>query len=226
MAVGLSLLQVSTLDILAFMEYLLQAGMTAANITNHLTAIRSCCITYNIDNTPFRDNRIPLLIISIKINRSFQPSSKTIIDEDMLDSICKVCSHLPFSEVFKALYLLAYFSFLRLSSILPHSLATFDRTWQLCIGDIIFSNQAAVIVVKWTKTLQDHCKVASVSLPNLGASVLCPIAALKVMLNSKSKYSNKDAPLFQIRQHSVTAPLTDSYAHKHLKKNVRNSQTV
>ena len=195
-AVGLSLPEVATLDILAFMEYLLQAGMTAANITNYLTAIRSCCIIYNIDITPFRDNRIPLFIKSIKINRSFQPSSKVIIDKNVLDSICKVCSHLPFPEVFLALYLLAYFSFLRLSSILPHSLTTFDRTRHLCIGDIIFSDQGAVIVVKWTKTLQDRCKVASVSLPNLGASVLCPIAALKLLLNSKS--SNKDAPLFQI----------------------------
>ena len=119
-AVGLSLPQVSTWDILAFMEYLLQAGMTASNITSHLTAIRSCCIIYSIDTTPFSDNRIPLFIKSIKINRSFQPSSKNIIDEKLLDSICKVCSHLTFPEVFKSLYLLAYFSFLRLSSILPY----------------------------------------------------------------------------------------------------------
>ena len=163
---------------------------------------------HNIDTTPFRDNRIPLFIKSIKINRSFQLSSKIIIDESMLDSICKVCSHSPFPEVFKALCLLLYFSFLRLSSILPHSLATFDRTRHLCVGDIIFSRQGAVTVVKWRKTLQDRCKVAFVSLPNLGGSVLCP--------NSNS--SNKDAPLFHIHHHSVTVPLTDSYACKHLKK--------
>ena len=63
-------------------------------------------------------------------------------------------------------------------------------------------------MVKWSETLQDRCKVASVSLPNLGASVLCQ--------NSKS--SNKDAPLFHIHHHSVTVSLTDSYACKNLKK--------
>ena len=113
-AVRLSLPQVATLDILTFMEYLLQTGMTAANITNHLIAIKSCII-YNIDTPPFRDNRLPLFINSIKINRSLQPSFKLIIDENILDSICKVCCHLPFPV---ALYLLAYFSFLRLSSII------------------------------------------------------------------------------------------------------------
>ena len=63
---------------------------------------------------------------------------------------------------------------------------------------------------------QDRCKVASVSLPSLGASLRCPIAALKQMLNSE--FTNNDAPLFQIRHHSVTVTLTDSYAGKHLTK--------
>ena len=113
------------------------------------------------------------------------------------------------------MYLLAYFSFLRLSSILPHTLATFDTTRHLCVGDIIFANQGAVTVVKWRKTIQDHCKVAIVSLPRLGASSLCPITALKTML--KSKFADKDAPLFQISHNSVVVPLMDSYACKHLK---------
>ena len=38
-ALDLSLPQVSTLDVLAFMEYLVESGMSAPNITNHLTAI-------------------------------------------------------------------------------------------------------------------------------------------------------------------------------------------
>ena len=127
-AVGLSLPRVDTLDILAFMEYLLQAGVTATNINNHLTAIRSCCIIYNIDATPFRDNRIPLFLKSININRS---TWKFVLNENILHSIYAVCPCLPTPEVFRALYFL-FFSFLRLSSILPHSVATFDRSRHLC----------------------------------------------------------------------------------------------
>ena len=73
-----------------------------------------------------------------------------------------------------------------------------------------------MVVVKWSKTLQDRCKMTSVSLPNLGASPLCPIAALKDM--SKFNAIDNDKPLFQICQHFVFVPLTDSYARKHLKK--------
>ena len=101
-AVGLSLPQVDTLDILGFMEYLFQAGMTAANITNHLRVIRSCCIIYNIDTAPFRDNKLPLFIKSIKINRTLQPLWKFMVDENTLYSICAANVSLPFHKTFKA----------------------------------------------------------------------------------------------------------------------------
>ena len=61
----LSLPQVSTLDVLAFMEYLLKSDMSAANITNHLTAIRSMLIIYNCEASAFTDHRIPLFIKSV-----------------------------------------------------------------------------------------------------------------------------------------------------------------
>ena len=83
-----------------FMEYLLQAGMTAANINNHLTAIRSCGIIYNCDTTPFRDNRIPLFLISVKIYRALQPTIKFVVDENILYNIYSVCHRLPFPKVF------------------------------------------------------------------------------------------------------------------------------
>ena len=95
-------------------------------------------------------------------------------------------------------------------------MATFHKSRHLCKGDVIFSQSGAVVVVKWTQTLQDRCKVASVSLPNLGASPLCPIAALKA-LGTFSAVDN-DKPLFEIFSRFVSVPLTDSYARKHLKK--------
>ena len=114
-ALDLSLPQVSTLDVLAFTEYLLEFGMSAANITNHLTAIRSMLIIYNCDASAFRDERIPLFIKSVKINRPLQPVFKTVIDEDILLSLVIACDQFAQQIVFKALYLFTYFSFLRFS---------------------------------------------------------------------------------------------------------------
>ena len=143
-ALGLSLPQVSTLDILSFMKYLIQSGMSVSNVSNHLTVIRSMCIIYACDTAPFGDNRIPLFIKTIKINRPLQPKLTFVIDEVLRHSIVQVSTTLQSPVTFKALYLLAFYSFLRLSNTLLHTLSSFDKSRHVC--DIIFSNHSAVIV--------------------------------------------------------------------------------
>ena len=92
-SLDLSLPKVSTLDVLVFMEYLLESGMSAANITNHLTTIRSMPIIYNCEASAFRDHRIPLFIKSVKIDRPLKPAFKTIIDENILLSMVLECDN-------------------------------------------------------------------------------------------------------------------------------------
>ena len=108
-----------------------------------------------------------------------------------------------------------FFSFLRLSNILPHSVSTFDNSRQLCRGDVIFGQSKAVIVVKWSKTLQNRSKTATVSIPVLPHLPLCPVAALLAM--SSALPASCDSPLFQISSAGILSPLTDSRARKHLK---------
>ena len=108
---------VSSLDILAFMEYLAQSGMSPDNITNHLTAVRSMVIIYGYNTAPLR---VPLFIKSLKINRPFTAKLQLLIDDTLLLQIVTVSAHLQFPLVYKALYLVAFFSFPRLSNILPH----------------------------------------------------------------------------------------------------------
>ena len=191
---GLSLPGVSSLDILAFMEYLAQAGMSPDNITNHLTAARTMFIIYGYNTAPFRDQRIPLFIKSLKINRPITPKLQLLIDDTLLLQIVTVSAHLQFPLVYKALYLVAFFSFLRLSNILPHAAKNFDKTRHLCVGDVILSNHRAVILIKWSKTFQDRVKTTTIDIPSLGASQLCPVTALSHMLATYP--SDQDSPLF------------------------------
>ena len=177
------------MDVLTFMEYLAQSGMSPDNITNHITGIRSMSIVYGIDTTPFRDQKTPLFIKSLKINRPLAPVVKILIDQTLLLQIVTVSAHLQFPLVYTPLYVLAFFSFLRISNILPHAAKNFDKTRRLCVGDVVFAFQRAIIVVKWSKTLQDRVKITTVDIPYLGASALCPIAALERMLATHLKTS-------------------------------------
>ena len=181
-----------------------------------MAAIGASFIIYTIPTTPFTDDRLQLFLKSVKINSNFMPTLHSSITIDILHQIIQACTVLPSPETFTALYLFAFLSVLRLSNILPHSLKAFDSTRQLCRGDIIFSTSHAVVIVQWSKILQDRKTFATVAISVLDHSHLCPVAALQTMLQ-KIPGSNND-PLFQKFSAGRWVPLTDSIARKHLKK--------
>ena len=98
---GLSLPQVSTIDILAYMEYLDGNGMSPSNITNYVTGIRALFILYGLDTQRFRDQRIPLFIKALQINRPLKPTIVLSLDVELLQHIVDVCLQLQFSISFQ-----------------------------------------------------------------------------------------------------------------------------
>ena len=76
------------------------------------------------------------------------------------------------------------------------------------------NGQDAVVIIKWSKTMQNRAKVATISLSYLGLSPLCPIKALVTMLTASGQDPN--LPLFQVFRPAGQVPLTDSVARKHL----------
>ena len=212
----LSLPQATTLDVLAYMEHLLQSGMSVSNITNHIAGIRAMFVVYGLNPTILTDSRIALFLKAVRINRPLQPHITLVLDASLLSKILQVCHHLHHTPVFQALYSFCFFSFLRLSNVLPHSVAKFDPSRHLCRADVIFGHSKAVIIIKWSKTLQDRCKTTSVAIPALGQSPLCPVVAIRAMFQLFP--ADVDSPLFQIPVAGSLVPLTDSIARKHLKQ--------
>ena len=158
------------------MEFLLQHGQSQANIGNYMAALRAYHIINNLSTASFKDERIQIFQKSLKLQA---PSLLTI---DLLTKIIQQCQNLPFSFIFRPVYLLAFFSFFRISNILPHSTTFFGKNRLLAHGDIIIQSQGAVVLVKWSRTIQNKKDVATVSVPALGDSLLCPTHALNVMI--------------------------------------------
>ena len=128
----------------------------------------------------------------------------------------KTCGALEHPIVYKALYVFTYFSFLRMSNILPHSTTAYDFTRHISRGDIIFSQTGVTIIIKWSKTIQNRKDIRTISIPALGRSPLCPIAAITNLLHTYPGSDND--PLFRIYNKQRLLVLTDSMARKHLKK--------
>ena len=189
--------------------------MPSRNILNHLTAMRASFIMYGLNKYPFRDERLPLFIKALKINAPLSLKTHKIITIQMLQQILQVCDSLQEPILFKSLYLFTFFSFLRISNILPHSVRQFDGTRHLLRGDLIFSEQYCTVIIKWLKTLQNRQQSRTIFIPNLGQPPLCPITALQLMFQKFP--ANKNSPLFCQWRLGHLVPLTDSVARKHLK---------
>ena len=210
---GLPPSQVDILFLLSFMEFLSQNGHSKASIGNYMAAVRILHIVHGLPTQPFRDERIPLYLKALKITAPFAPASCPTLDISTLQALILHCDQLPHPIIFKALYLTCFFSFLRISNLLPHSIATCDCTRQLARGDFIATEAGAVLLLKWSKTIQDRKSTVTIPLPDLGQSPLCPIGAL---IHTYPAMQND--PLFILPRTPHYIPLTDSAACKHFKR--------
>ena len=127
-------------------------------------------------------------------------------------NIIRSCQLLPLTTMYKALYLLAFLGFFRISNLVPISILSFHIGKQLCRGDVLFEQNQAVIIVKWSKTLQSIHKGTYVIIPRLGNNVLCPVKALEMMFTEYP--AGKNAPLFS-HQSGI---LTQTQVRTHLSK--------
>ena len=211
---GFNLVRVNHIVLLAFMEYLVLNQISPANISNYLAGIRAQFIVFNLDTTYFQHQQIQYFLRSLKINRPLQPKIHKHIDIQLLTDIIHITDTLQHPNVFKTLYILAYFSFLRLSNILPHTVTSFDNTRHLAKVDIIIAEDQVLIIIKWSKTIQNRQDIRTISLPILGVSKLCPATALRSLLALTPGDSND--PLFQTPRAHASIPLTDSVARRHL----------
>ena len=136
-------MNVSVHCLLAFMEYLHDNSLSPSVIKNYISSLTKQAKRFGWEMEPFSHHLVRDYIRSITINSSFAPSHKGVFDLPTLARISEACSSLYDPPLFRAAFLLAYFGFLRMSNIAPHSLKAFDSTRHLLHQDIIFASPGA-----------------------------------------------------------------------------------
>ena len=109
-------------------------------------------------------------LLSVKLNK--------IIHIALLKQIVEQCHLTYMGQSFKAVYLLSFFSFLRLSNLVPHCVGDFSPLKHIARGDLIFKPGKVVVLIKWSKTMQKNNQVKLISVPRLLKSPICPVRAL------------------------------------------------
>ena len=200
--------------LLAFLECLTYNQTSVNMLANYLAAIRANFNLLGLNSAILNDKRLKYYIKSMKLNRPVCLSTKNVISVEILQKIVHCCDTLYMGPIFKAIFLVAFFGFFRLSNLAPHSFSSFDISRHLAAGDIFFSKNFVKILVKWTKTLQTHDQIKIISLPNLGKSPLCPYHALKKIIPLYNPSENE--PLFQYKYPSGWKVLIDAKIRKTL----------
>ena len=199
--------------VLCFLEFLASNNVSHSAIVNYLSAIKTKVTMFGLSSASFTDPRLRYFSRSLARNAALKVTLKSIIDIPILSQISQVCDSMYMGFVYKSAILLSFFSFLRISNLVPHSIAKFDPLKQLARGDIFFAPPGAHILLKWSKTLQMNNSVRLVKIPHLGSSPICPVTALRTLLSLTPSGPNK--PLFQVKLRQQWVPLSDTRLRKH-----------
>ena len=195
-------------SLLAFLELLAQNGSKAHTLSSYVSSISHFFKLYDIPSSHLTHRKVLLLIKSVSINSPYSPSYKAILTIPTLSSLILACDSLSYAPVYKAAFLLAFFTFLRLSNIAPSSSSSFDPSRHILRSDIVFGPPGAHIIIKWAKVMQASNKVHVVQIPSLPSSPLCPVKAIKNLLAFVP--ASKHYPLFLIPKASGLSILTPS----------------
>ena len=176
--------------ILAFLEFLVQNGSRAHTLNSYLSVFNHYFKLFDIDTAHVSHRKVQLFIKSVSMNSAYVPKHKAIITIPTLLTLIQACDNIAFGQVYKAAFLLAFFAFLRLSNIAPVTSKSFDPTRHFLRGDI----------------MQSSSKHQVIQIPLIRNSPLCPVSALKVLLQSTP--APKSAPLFLLPRASGLSVLT------------------
>ena len=166
---------------LMFLEYLVNLGNRSASLQNYLSVLRHYAKVYEFESSFLYNKKLDLFIKSVAMNAPYRPKLKPVFTIADLRNISIKCDEIPNGLVYRAIFLLAYFAFFRLSNLVPQSQFAFDITRHLTVGDVIFGPPGAHILVKWHKAMQSSQDLKVVQIPQLQDSYLCPVRALQLL---------------------------------------------
>ena len=165
--------------------------VTSSGISHYNSAVKTMLSMCGISILSFSDPRLKCFNRSVARNANLKIYLKAIINIPILNQILQVSASMYMGYVLKAAIVLSIFSFLRISNLVPHSMSTFHPLKQLARGDVFFVPPGAHILLKLSKTLQINNSIRILKIPQLEASVICPVKALRILLASTPKGSNK-----------------------------------
>ena len=183
--------------LLFFIEFLALSFRSPKSITNVLASVKLFHERQGLGLEQFGALRLRLALRALGRTLRHHPVQAAPLPASLLAPLVRVADSLGgWALAFKALVLFAFFTFARLSSLVPPRQGEFDPSRWPTVGDLVVGQSGASLRIKYSKTRQTAD--AGFRVPFRASGVLpCPVqAARAVLLRAHSLHLPPSAPLF------------------------------
>ena len=194
--------------VLSFIECLVSNACSYCMVANYVFSLKVNFVLCDLPFEVLEHPKVKYFVKTLKINRPLAITSHNVITIPILMQISQSCEVLDSGEKLRTAFLLFFFSFMRLSNLSPHTLATFDATRHLSGQDTIVTKKYAKVMINWSKTIQTRDRIQCVTLPKIHNKVIYPYRALNTYPISCYTF------LLQIPSKQGLNPLTDCRVRK------------
>lgn len=189
-----------------YFEHCLDSVRSPNTIKNYLAALISTYRQMGLDPAPFQAYRVRQAVKSIDKNVRHIPEPSLPVSPQLLKKIIRVVRRLRDGVTVVAALVTMYHTFFRQSNLAAPSTSEFDHTRQLTRDDVTLCEDRVVVNHKWSKSHQSATHQATVVIPAVPGSLLCPREAVMNMTSEiPTKYQNQPFLTFRDGTHM---PLT------------------
>ena len=171
-----------------------------------MTVLKHFFLIYNMDDSVLENRLLKLAIRSVAHNAPLSFRVKGIFTVDKLRQLIQAMRDIPNASMYKAVMLMGFFGFYRLSSLVPPSKAAYSASRYPTHGDVIWGAPGAHVITKCTKSMQTSGHSQVVQLPVLQDKLICPVSTLKDIVSTQEAHIA--LPLFTITNQACTQVLT------------------
>ena len=115
---------------------------------NQKVLCKATFILHGLDHILLDHPKVRYFTKSMRINCPLSLTKRNIMSLNDLKKPALCCNKIPNGQVFKAVFLISFFAFLRISNVAPHARGAFDLTVHLTLSDITISKKLMKITLK------------------------------------------------------------------------------
>ena len=215
---NLSPFPVSKPSFLAYLAFLSKSLSCYRSVVNYINILKHINRSLGVDFSFMHDYDAFLTLRALRRVMGDSVRITHPVTVDMLLNIFHIFDWSnPLHVCMHAAFLVAFFSFLRISNLVPYKASDMAavNTYFLKREDVSFSAHGAVLRIFKTKTIQFRQRVLQIPLPVIPNSILCPVAALKACLSLVP--APLSAPLFMVPVANSAKPLLAAHFNRFLK---------